>query len=217
MSNILATPVVQLFGTHEHLPVQGVAGGVWFAAGAVIQIFFFGIVAVEIKRRAPTAHTVLEIVAIRWGNKARVVCPTSQLVLTDNRSAKPVSDGSSGGTVGLQDCSAIVILQLVCRSTAAAAVHACACCAVYACACCAVHACACCAVLAGEQTDRQTDRRTDGQTDRRTDRQTDRRTDGQTDRQTDRQTDNRQTPVLFASNGSSSYIACCHCRFSGTS
>ena len=54
---------------------QGVAGGVWFAAGAVIQIFFFGIVAVEIKRRAPTAHTVLEIVAIRWGNKARVVSP----------------------------------------------------------------------------------------------------------------------------------------------
>ncbi|DBB09167.1 TPA: urea active transporter [Trebouxia sp. C0006] len=56
----------------QYLAVQGVAGGVWFAAGAVIQIFFFGIVAVEIKRRAPTAHTVLEIVAIRWGNKARV-------------------------------------------------------------------------------------------------------------------------------------------------
>lgn len=53
--------------------LQGVAGGVWFAAGAVIQIFFFGIVAVEIKRRAPTAHTVLEIVAVRWGNKARLV------------------------------------------------------------------------------------------------------------------------------------------------
>jgi len=63
----------------QYLAVQGVAGGVWFAAGAVIQIFFFGIVAVEIKRRAPTAHTVLEIVAIRWGNKARVVCPISHL------------------------------------------------------------------------------------------------------------------------------------------
>jgi len=71
--------------------MQGVAGGVWFAAGAVIQIFFFGIVAVEIKRRAPTAHTVLEIVAIRWGNKARVVCSTSELVSTDSRSAKSVS------------------------------------------------------------------------------------------------------------------------------
>ena len=67
--------------TYLKLYVQGVAGGVWFAAGAVIQIFFFGIVAVEIKRRAPTAHTVLEIVAIRWGNKARIVSHGMQVLI----------------------------------------------------------------------------------------------------------------------------------------
>lgn len=58
--------------------VQGISGGLWFAAGAVIQIFFFGIIAVEIKRRAPTCHTVLEIVASRWGNVPRIVSRTGR-------------------------------------------------------------------------------------------------------------------------------------------
>jgi hypothetical protein len=34
-----------------------------YASGATIQILLFGILAIEIKRKAPTAHTVLEIVS----------------------------------------------------------------------------------------------------------------------------------------------------------
>lgn len=34
-----------------------------YAAGATVQILLFGILAIEIKRKAPTAHTVLEIVS----------------------------------------------------------------------------------------------------------------------------------------------------------
>ena len=34
-----------------------------YAAGATIQILLFGILAIEVKRKAPTAHTVLEIIS----------------------------------------------------------------------------------------------------------------------------------------------------------
>lgn len=44
-----------------------------YAAGATIQIILFGILAVQIKLKAPTAHTVLEIVHARWGNIAHLV------------------------------------------------------------------------------------------------------------------------------------------------
>ncbi len=44
-----------------------------YAAGATIQIVLFGILAVQIKMKAPTAHTVLEIVHARWGNVAHLV------------------------------------------------------------------------------------------------------------------------------------------------
>ena len=41
----------------------GVSGPFWYAAGATIQIILFGILAIEVKRKAPTAHTVLEIIS----------------------------------------------------------------------------------------------------------------------------------------------------------
>jgi len=58
------------FMFHE---MQGVAGPFWYAAGATIQILLFGVLAVEIKRKAPSAHTVLEIVKARWGCTAHKV------------------------------------------------------------------------------------------------------------------------------------------------
>ena len=51
----------------------GVAGPFWYAGGATIQIILFGILAVQIKMKAPSAHTVLEIVHARWGNVAHLV------------------------------------------------------------------------------------------------------------------------------------------------
>ena len=51
----------------------GVSGPFWYASGATIQILLFGILAVEIKRKAPKAHTMLEIVRARWGNTAHKV------------------------------------------------------------------------------------------------------------------------------------------------
>jgi Na+/proline symporter len=44
----------------------GVSGPFWYASGATIQVLLFAILAVEVKRKAPQVHTVLEIIKSRW-------------------------------------------------------------------------------------------------------------------------------------------------------
>jgi urea-proton symporter len=51
----------------------GVTGPFWYAAGASVQIILFGIIAIEIKRKAPNAHTFLELIDVRWGQTAHSV------------------------------------------------------------------------------------------------------------------------------------------------
>eukprot|EP00178_Gracilaria_changii_P014320 TRINITY_DN40431_c0_g1_i1.p1 TRINITY_DN40431_c0_g1~~TRINITY_DN40431_c0_g1_i1.p1 ORF type:complete len:683 (-),score=107.90 TRINITY_DN40431_c0_g1_i1:54-2102(-) len=51
----------------------GISGPFWYASGATIQILLFSMLAVLVKRRAPTCHTFLEIVRARWGNVAHLV------------------------------------------------------------------------------------------------------------------------------------------------
>lgn len=83
--------------THPHpLPLRssnvawqyGVSGPFWYASGATIQILLFGILAVEIKRKAPNAHTMLEIIRARWGNTAHKV------------GGRVAGGGAGGGGVG---------------------------------------------------------------------------------------------------------------------
>ncbi|KAG2435987.1 hypothetical protein HYH02_011700 [Chlamydomonas schloesseri] len=51
----------------------GISGPFWYAAGATVQVLLFAILAVEIKRKAPTIHTFLEIIRCRWGTAAHVI------------------------------------------------------------------------------------------------------------------------------------------------
>jgi SSS family transporter len=51
----------------------GVSGPFWYAAGATIQVLLFSVLAIEIKRKCPSIHTVLEIVLARWGTAAHLV------------------------------------------------------------------------------------------------------------------------------------------------
>mmetsp|Transcript_14098 Transcript_14098/g.25022 ORF Transcript_14098/g.25022 Transcript_14098/m.25022 type:complete len:689 (-) Transcript_14098:40-2106(-) len=51
----------------------GVSGPLWYAGGACTQILLFGVIAVEIKRKAPNAHTMCEIARARWGPAAHKV------------------------------------------------------------------------------------------------------------------------------------------------
>ncbi|CAI0410283.1 unnamed protein product [Linum tenue] len=64
----------------------GVSGPFWYASGATIQVLLFGVMAIEIKRKAPHAHTVCEIVKARWGTPAHIVflffCFLTNIIVT---------------------------------------------------------------------------------------------------------------------------------------
>ncbi|XP_077244759.1 urea-proton symporter DEGRADATION OF UREA 3 (DUR3) [Tasmannia lanceolata] len=64
----------------------GVSGPFWYASGATIQVLLFGVMAIEIKRKAPHAHTVCEIVRARWGTSAHIVflgfCFLTNIIVT---------------------------------------------------------------------------------------------------------------------------------------
>lgn len=51
----------------------GISGPFWYAAGASIQVLLFGILAIELKRKAPNAHTFLEIIRARYGNSSHKI------------------------------------------------------------------------------------------------------------------------------------------------
>jgi len=50
----------------------GLSGPFWYAAGATVQILLFGILAIEIKKKAPNMHTFLEMIDVRWGKQAHM-------------------------------------------------------------------------------------------------------------------------------------------------
>ncbi|GMQ03936.1 hypothetical protein CsSME_00049540 [Camellia sinensis var. sinensis] len=64
----------------------GVSGPFWYASGATIQVLLFGVIAIEIKRKAPYAHTICEIVKARWGTAAHLVfltfCFLTNIIVT---------------------------------------------------------------------------------------------------------------------------------------
>ncbi|MGC2382381.1 MAG: hypothetical protein WA631_04655 [Nitrososphaeraceae archaeon] len=51
----------------------GISGPFWYAAGASIQILLFAILAIELKRRAPSSHTFPEIIYHRFKKNAHIV------------------------------------------------------------------------------------------------------------------------------------------------
>jgi SSS family transporter len=64
----------------------GVSGPFWYASGATIQVLLFGVLAIQVKRYAPTAHTVCEIIDARWGSTAHKVyiyfCFLTNIIVT---------------------------------------------------------------------------------------------------------------------------------------
>jgi Na+/proline symporter len=53
--------------------VYGFAGLWWFVSAATVQIVLYAIMAIELKRRAPRANTILEALRIRFGTVAHIV------------------------------------------------------------------------------------------------------------------------------------------------
>mmetsp|Transcript_11254 Transcript_11254/g.14824 ORF Transcript_11254/g.14824 Transcript_11254/m.14824 type:complete len:704 (-) Transcript_11254:119-2230(-) len=64
----------------------GVSGPFWYASGATIQVLLFGVLAISLKKIAPSAHTVCEIVNARWGRAAHVTflffCFCANIIVT---------------------------------------------------------------------------------------------------------------------------------------
>merc|ERR1719453_2877952 len=64
----------------------GLSGPYWYAAGASVQVLLFGVLAIEVKRKAPTAHTVCEMVDVRWGKSAHMTfiffCFLTNIIVT---------------------------------------------------------------------------------------------------------------------------------------
>ncbi|KAF8942244.1 hypothetical protein BGZ47_006678 [Haplosporangium gracile] len=51
----------------------GISGPFWYASGASVQVLLFSVLAIELKRKCPNAHTFLEIISIRYGRNAHYV------------------------------------------------------------------------------------------------------------------------------------------------
>lgn len=51
----------------------GISGPFWYAAGASIQVVLFAILAMELKRKAPSSHTFPEIIYARFGKNSHKV------------------------------------------------------------------------------------------------------------------------------------------------
>jgi urea-proton symporter len=51
----------------------GISGPFWYAAGASIQVILFAILAVELKRKAPSSHTFPEMIYARFGKNSHKI------------------------------------------------------------------------------------------------------------------------------------------------
>lgn len=55
-------------------------GPIWYASGAVVQVLLFAVLAIELKKKAPSAHTFLEVVLARYGKGAHIVYLTFSMI-----------------------------------------------------------------------------------------------------------------------------------------
>ncbi|KAJ9616845.1 urea active transporter [Cladophialophora chaetospira] len=73
----------------------GVSGPFWYASGATVQILLFATLAIELKRRAPNAHTFLEVIKVRYGVVTHIVFLTFGLMTNILVTAMLLTGGSA--------------------------------------------------------------------------------------------------------------------------
>ncbi|EPQ25824.1 uncharacterized protein PFL1_06691 [Pseudozyma flocculosa PF-1] len=66
----------------------GLSGAYWFAAGCLVQISMFALLAIQSKLKTPHAHTILEVVKARYGTAAHWIymffCLANNLIAVSN-------------------------------------------------------------------------------------------------------------------------------------
>lgn len=92
----------------------GVSGPFWYASGATVQIILFATVAIELKRRAPNAHTFLEVIKARYGTATHLVFITFGLFTNILVTAMLLTGGSAAFTAltGVPTPAACFLLPL---------------------------------------------------------------------------------------------------------
>lgn len=73
----------------------GVSGPFWYASGATVQVILFATLAIELKRRAPNAHTFLEVIRARYGATTHFVFITFGLMTNVLVTAMLLTGGSA--------------------------------------------------------------------------------------------------------------------------
>lgn len=92
----------------------GVSGPFWYASGATVQILLFATLAIELKRRAPNAHTFLEVIKARYGTAAHVTFMVFGLVTNILVSLMLIVGGSAtvNALTGMHTIAAIYLLPV---------------------------------------------------------------------------------------------------------
>src|ERR1700722_12372279 len=92
----------------------GVSGPFWYASGATVQIILFATIAIELKRRAPNAHTFLEVIRARYGAITHSVFIVFGLMTNILVTAMLLSGGSAvvGALTGIPTAAACFLLPL---------------------------------------------------------------------------------------------------------
>jgi len=92
----------------------GVSGPFWYASGATVQVILFATLAIELKRRAPNAHTFLEAIRARYGAATHGVFITFGLMTNVLVTAMLLTGGSAVVTTltGVPTAAACFLLPI---------------------------------------------------------------------------------------------------------
>ncbi|KAK8164758.1 urea active transporter [Phyllosticta citrichinensis] len=92
----------------------GVSGPFWYASGATVQIILFATLAIELKRRAPNAHTFLEVIRARYGAVTHIVFMVFGLMTNILVTAMLLTGGSAVVTAltGMHTVAACFLLPI---------------------------------------------------------------------------------------------------------
>ena len=92
----------------------GVSGPFWYASGATVQVLLFATLAIELKRKAPNAHTFLEVIKARYGINTHLVYIIFGLVTNILVTAMLLTGGSAVVTslTGMPTAAACFLLPV---------------------------------------------------------------------------------------------------------
>ncbi|EDK40400.2 hypothetical protein PGUG_04498 [Meyerozyma guilliermondii ATCC 6260] len=93
---------------------NGISSAYWYGAGACVQIIFFSMLALEIKKKAPNCHTYQEVVRTRYGAPTHIVSIVYSVIQMVCYTTNLLINGSSifSAITGMNRDAAIVLFPI---------------------------------------------------------------------------------------------------------